>query len=53
MAKSLGMRQVGFVDVAGGGQVVVHDGIAYVGHMRAPWKQQFQASSEKFYARFV
>ena len=36
MAKSLGMRQVGFVDVAGGGQVVVRDGIAYVGHMRAP-----------------
>ena len=31
MAKSLGMKQVGFVDVAGGGQVVVRDGIAYVG----------------------
>jgi hypothetical protein len=36
MVKSLGMRQVGFADVAGGGQVVVRDGIAYVGHMRAP-----------------
>ncbi len=36
MAKSLGMKQAGYFDCAGGGQIVVRDGIAYVGHMRAP-----------------
>jgi len=36
MAKSHGMRQVGYVDCAGGGQVVVRNGVACVGHMRAP-----------------
>lgn len=36
MAKASGLKQVGYVDCAGGGQVVVRDGIAYVGHMRAP-----------------
>ena len=36
MATSHGMKQVGYVDCAGGGQVIVRNGIAYVGHMRAP-----------------
>lgn len=36
MAKAHGMRQVGYVDVAGGGQVIVRNGFAFVGHMRAP-----------------
>ena len=36
MAKALGMRQAGYVDCAGGGQVIVRNGIAYIGHMRAP-----------------
>jgi hypothetical protein len=27
---------VGYFDCAGGGQVVVVDGIAYIGHMRSP-----------------
>lgn len=36
MAKSYRMNQVGYADCAGAGQVVVRDGIAFVGHMRAP-----------------
>jgi hypothetical protein len=36
MATAKGLRQVGYVDCAGGGQVVVKDGIAYIGRMRAP-----------------
>ncbi len=36
MPSGVGLRQVGYVDCAGGGQVVVENGIAYVGHMRAP-----------------
>lgn len=36
MAKSLRMKQAGVVDCAGGGQIIVRNGIAYVGHMRAP-----------------
>ena len=36
MGTGVGLRQVGYVDCAGGGQVVVVDGIAYVGHMRSP-----------------
>jgi len=36
MAKAHGMKQVGYIDVAGGGQVIVRNGIAFVGHMRAP-----------------
>jgi hypothetical protein len=36
MGKGVGLRQVGQIDCAGGGQVVVVDGIAYVGHMRSP-----------------
>jgi len=36
MAKSSGMKEVGYLDCAGAGQVVVRDGIAYVGHMKAP-----------------
>ena len=36
MATGVGLRQVGYFDCAGGGQVVVVDGIAYIGHMRSP-----------------
>jgi hypothetical protein len=36
MGSGVGLKQVGYVDCAGGGQVVVVDGIAYIGHMRAP-----------------
>ena len=36
MGTGVGLRQVGYVDCAGGGQVVVVDGIAYVAHMRSP-----------------
>src|ERR1700751_888622 len=36
MGSGVGLRQVGYVDCAGGGQVVVQNGIAYVGHMRSP-----------------
>jgi hypothetical protein len=36
MASSVGIRQVGYFDCAGGGQVVVDKNIAYVGHMHSP-----------------
>ena len=36
MGTKAGLRQVGYFDCAGGGQVVVVDGIAYIGHMRSP-----------------
>src|SRR5262245_8002190 len=36
MSTGAGLRQVGYFDCAGGGQVVVVDGIAYIGHMRSP-----------------
>jgi hypothetical protein len=36
MPTGVGLRQAGFHDCAGGGQVVVDNGIAYIGHMRAP-----------------
>jgi hypothetical protein len=36
MGTGKGLRQVGYFDCAGGGQVVVADGIAYIGHMRSP-----------------
>jgi len=36
MPRAAGLRQVGYFDCAGGGQVVVIGGIAYIGHMRAP-----------------
>ena len=36
MGTGKGLRQVGFHDCAGGGQVVVENGIAYIAHMRAP-----------------
>jgi hypothetical protein len=36
MADAKGLRQVGYVDCAGGGQVVVERGRAYVAHMRSP-----------------
>jgi hypothetical protein len=31
------VREVGYFDCAGGGQVVVSDGIAYIGHMHSPY----------------
>ena len=30
------MRRLGHLDIAGGGQIVVEDGFAYVGHMKPP-----------------
>jgi hypothetical protein len=36
MATAVGLRQVGYFDCAGGGQVIVQNGVAFIGHMRAP-----------------
>ncbi|HZT49746.1 MAG TPA: hypothetical protein VFA64_17370 [Hyphomicrobiaceae bacterium] len=36
MGTGVGLRQVGYFDCAGGGQVVVEGGIAYIAHMRSP-----------------
>jgi len=36
MGTGVGIRQVGYFDCAGGGQVVVENHIAYVAHMRSP-----------------
>src|SRR5262245_50276627 len=36
MSAAKGIREVGHVDCAGGGQIVVERGIAYVGHMESP-----------------
>lgn len=36
MGSGVGLRQAGSLDCAGGGQVVVVDGIAYIAHMRSP-----------------
>jgi hypothetical protein len=36
MGKGKGVREVGYIDCPGGGQVVVKNGIAYVGNMKAP-----------------
>ena len=36
MGKGKGVREVGYIDCAGGGQVVVKGDIAYIGNMSAP-----------------
>ena len=36
MSQASGIRPVGYLDCAGGGQVVVRDGVAYVAHMQPP-----------------
>src|ERR1700722_12851522 len=36
MGTGAGIREVGYFDCAGGGQVVVENNIAYVGHMKSP-----------------
>jgi hypothetical protein len=36
VGSGIGLRQVGYFDCAGGGQVVVQNGIAFVGHIRSP-----------------
>ncbi len=36
MSQAVGVKHVGYFDCAGGGQVVVDRGIAYIGHMRSP-----------------
>src|SRR5258707_5875800 len=37
MGSGVGIRQIGYFDCAGGGQVVVENNIAYVAHMRSPY----------------
>ena len=36
MSEARGLRVVGYLDCPGGGQVVVRDGVAYVGHVKPP-----------------
>jgi len=36
MSSARGVRRVGYFDCAGGGQVVVESGIAYIGHIKSP-----------------
>lgn len=36
MPEAYNIKEVGYVDCVGGGQVVVVDGIAYIGHVNAP-----------------
>ena len=36
MPSGKGLRQAGYYDCAGGGQVVVENGIAYIAHMKSP-----------------
>ena len=36
MAEAKGIRHIGYIDCAGGGQVVVKNNIAYIGNMAAP-----------------
>ena len=36
MSSAKGVREVGHFDCAGGGQIVVERGIAYIGHMESP-----------------
>ena len=36
MSKAKGIRQAGYFDCAGGGQVVVEGTTAFIGHMRNP-----------------
>jgi hypothetical protein len=36
VSQARGVRQVGYLDCAGGGQVVVSGTVAYIGHMQAP-----------------
>ena len=36
MSESKGIREVGYFDSIGGGQVVVENGFAYIAHMKAP-----------------
>lgn len=36
MGQGQGIREVGYIDCPGGGQVVVKNGVAYIGNMRAP-----------------
>lgn len=36
MGQGQGIREVGYIDCPGGGQIVVKRGIAYIGNMRAP-----------------
>ncbi len=36
MAQGQGIREVGYIDCEGGGQVVVKNNIAYIGNMKAP-----------------
>ena len=37
MPQASGMQQAGVIHCAGGGQIIVQNGVAYIGHMRAPY----------------
>ena len=36
MSVARGLKVVGYFDCPGGGQVVVRDGVAYIGHVKPP-----------------
>ena len=36
MSTAKGLKVVGYFDCPGGGQVVVRDGVAYIGHVKPP-----------------
>ena len=40
MVSAKGVKRAGFFDCGGGGQVVVENGIAYIGHIHAPARHQ-------------
>ena len=44
MAKGKGIREVGYIDCAGGGQVVVKGNIAYIGNMSPPASASFSTA---------
>ena len=48
MGSGVGIRELAWLDCAGGGQVVVDGKFAYIGHMEAP--QSFAGPAEKPYS---
>ena len=41
MSAAKGLKVVGYFDCPGGGQVVVRDGVAYIGHVKPPHRDEF------------